>query len=59
MDEVFSGGGDRSEVPNKCIFVTSGRSNINEEDTISEAEDAVDSGIHMISVRSPNHQTDK
>ena len=42
--------GDRPDVPNICVIVTDGVSNINSRRTIPEAEQARDAGIHIYAI---------
>lgn len=50
-EEIFSeDNGDRHGVPNICILITDGVSNINSRRTIPEAEYAKASGIHIFAI---------
>ena len=43
-------GGDRTGVPNTAIILTDGQSNINQENTIPEAQRAHRAGVHLLAV---------
>ncbi|KAL3863774.1 hypothetical protein ACJMK2_005509 [Sinanodonta woodiana] len=46
----LKGNGDRDDVRNVLVILTDGKSNINEENTIKEANNARASGIHIFAV---------
>ncbi|XP_041374199.1 uncharacterized protein LOC121387240 [Gigantopelta aegis] len=50
-DEMFlSVNGDRPDVPNVCIVITDGVSNINSRRTVPDAQAAHDEGIHIYAI---------